>query len=151
VAADGVLAQNFHPMGSADQSRRTQTPAPLGKSYPLLDKIAVALGMAAVAICVGVLMYMFAANHHKVRAPRRDAPSKRTHVSRWIPPQGVVLSRVSWDHYRADDGKVVVTEDCLEPAEQVVAILQYDPDDPDADDLLSFPSGDTCRVVSVQS
>jgi hypothetical protein len=142
-------------MRSPEQLAGKAAPVRLGKSYPVLDKIAVVVGMMLFVIGSGMWIYMSARSHVVVRPPGITPMTKRTptppaQAVHWLPPQGVVLTLISADHYKADDGTLIITDGCLEPAEDVTAILQYDARAPETDDVVSFPSGAACRVVHVK-
>jgi hypothetical protein len=133
-----------------------EVPVRLGKSYPVLDKIAVVVGMTVLVIWAGALLYMSTRNHTVLRQPgittraKRTQPPPAVQAAHWLPPQGVVLTLVSPDHYKADNGTLIITNGCAEPAEDVTAILQYDARAPETDDVVTFPSGAACRVVYVK-
>ena len=64
-----------------------------------------------------------------------------------LTPQTLVLTQVSSDHYKADDGTLVVTEGCGEPAKKAAATLRYDSEASNTDNTVTFPSGGSCLIA----
>jgi hypothetical protein len=66
-----------------------------------------------------------------------------------VPPQSVVLTRVSRDHYKAEDGTLIVTNGCRETAAKAPATLEYNPQ-LEISNKLTFPSGRSCIVEAMK-
>jgi len=70
-------------------------------------------------------------------------------AARTSAPQTLVLTLISSDHYQADDGTLVVTDGCAEPAKKIAATIQYAPQLASTDDKVTFPSGRSCAIAYV--
>jgi hypothetical protein len=73
-------------------------------------------------------------------------PQSAQPQSNWAPVQSVVLTRVSRDHYRAEDGTLIVTTRCAERAEKIAATLHFEYEADASEHKVTFPSGRSCAV-----
>lgn len=66
---------------------------------------------------------------------------------RTLTPETFLLTQTSSDHYKAEDGTLVITEGCREPAQKAAATLRYDSQAANADNKVTFPSGGSCVIA----
>jgi hypothetical protein len=114
------------------------------------SRTAVVVAWSFIALLVGAV---FVVNRFQTPEPTASAPATGSAQppsvqpqSTWAPVQSVVLTRVSRDHYRAEDGTLIVTTRCAERAQKVTATLHFDYQADASEHKVTFPSGRSCAV-----
>jgi len=124
-------------------------PPPPPETSPPLDKVTVWSGIvlvAVVAVAAGIVIATYVISPNTVPEQTVGATAESTQTQSG-PASHFVVTRISSDHYRAEDGTEILTRDCAEPAARVVVTFKYDFQGDQANNKITFPSGRSCSVI----